>query len=201
MKKRNQVKITEQFIKIFFNKLNKFKKIISPQPRPVLAGIWSNKKEFISAIQFLKEKQYSDFSVITPCPIHGMEELLGIRRSWIPWVTFVFGLGGCLFGTWFTWWTSAVDWPLIIGGKPFWSLPAFVPVIFECTILLGALSSVGALLYACGLPAIDPPILDRSLTSHKFAVFFYLDRCKHSSDELEKTLKNLGVQSFVNSVF
>ena len=42
-----------------------------------------------------------------------------------------FGLAGCAFGTWFTWWTSAVNYPLIIGGKPFWSLPAFIPIIFE----------------------------------------------------------------------
>ncbi len=168
---------------------------------PVLAGIWADEKEFISAIKELKTKGHKGFSAITPFPVHGLEELLEIKRSWIPWVTFVFGLSGCLFGLWFTWWTSAVNWPLIIGGKPFWSLPAFIPVIFECTILFSALSSVAALLVVCGLPAVDPPVLDKNLTSHKFAVFFKLSDKKCSTDELKNLLKSLSAEQVVQSNF
>ena len=178
-----------------------FKELLSPETEPVLAGIWSDKTVFLSAIKNLKQKGYKKISAITPCPIHGLEELLEIKRSWIPWVTFVFGLTGCLFGLWFTWWTSAVNWPLIIGGKPFWSLPAFIPVIFECTILLGALSSVGALLYACGIPSIDPPVLDKDLSSHKFAIYFKLKEKNQTSGELEQELKALGAERVIHSEF
>ncbi len=177
------------------------KQLVSAKPIAVLAGVWSEQGHFLSAVKQLKAGQYKGFFVTTPFPVHGLEELLEIKRSWIPWVTFIFGLGGCLFGLWFTWWTSAVSWPLIIGGKPFWSLPAFVPVIFECTILLGALSSVGALLYACGLPAVDPPIIDPDLTSHKFAVIFDLSKEKKSSQELEKVLQQLGAENVIHSHF
>jgi hypothetical protein len=52
---------------------------------------------------------------------------------------------------WLTWWTSVVDWPINVGGKPLFSLPAFIPIIFELTILFAALSSVAALVYHCGL--------------------------------------------------
>ncbi len=181
--------------------LSNFKEIIAPQTEAVLAGIWSDEEGFLSAVKGLKQKGFHEFSAITPCPIHGLEEMMGIKRSWIPWVTFVFGLGGCLFGLWFTWWTSAVNWPLNVGGKPLWSLPAFIPVIFECTILLGALASVGALFYVCGLPSVDPPILHKDLSSHKFALFFSLEKEKKSSKELEAVLTSLGAEEIIYSEF
>jgi len=181
--------------------LLKLKSQLMPETEPVLAGIWSDEGSFLTAIKSLKQKGYKNMEAITPCPIHGLEDLLEIKRSWIPWVTFIFGLAGCLFGLWFTWWTSAVDWPLNIGGKPLWSLPAFIPVIFECTILLGALSSVGALLYACGIPSVDPPVLDKDLTSHKFALYFPLKDKDQTSEELEKELMSLGAQKVIQSEF
>ena len=89
-----------------------------------------------------------------PFPLHEVDEVIGIQRSFIPWVTFGFGTFGCLFGLWFTWWTSAVDWPINVGGKPMWSLAAFMPVIFELTILFAALSSVAALFFVCRFPKV-----------------------------------------------
>ena len=187
--------------------LEKIQKKLAPEGKPVLAGIWSNEQAFLSAIKSLKEKGYKQFSAITPCPVHGLEELLEIKRSWIPYITFIFGSAGCLFGLWFTWWTSAVNWPLIVGGKPLWSLPAFIPIIFECTILLGALSSVGALFYACRIPSVDPPVLDPDLTSHKFAIYFSIKGQKISHNEqaaiedLEQHLKSFGAQKVLHTSF
>ena len=179
----------------------KIKSLVQRDTQPVLAGIWSEEELFMSAVKQLKAKGRKNFHAVTPCPVHGLEELMEIKRSWIPWVTFVFGLFGCLFGLWFTWWTSAVNWPLIIGGKPFWSLPAFIPVIFECTILLSALSSVGALLYACGLPSIDPPVLDKDLTSHKFALVFKLSDKTCSTEELKNLLNDLKAEKTIQGKF
>ena len=199
MSKVAEKKSKQTFLARFADLLLQVKERLAPETEPVLAGIWSDEESFLSAIKNLKQKGYKKMSTITPCPVHGLEELLEIKRSWIPWVTFVFGSTGCLFGLWFTWWTSAVDWPLIIGGKPFWSLPAFIPVIFECTILLGALSSVAALFYACKIPSVDPPVLDKDLTSHKFALYFNLKDKKQSSEELEKELLAVGAEKIIHS--
>ena len=174
------------------SRLASFVEIVSPPPSRVFCGIWSDEGTFVKAVKELKSKGYKNFSAITPFPVHGLEEKMDIKRSWIPWVTFLFGLTGCSFGLWFTWFTSAVSWPLNIGGKPMWSLPAFIPVIFELTILFAALSTVGALLYACGLPRLLPPILDKGLSSNKFAIYFPLATKKKSIDELKTTLKLLG---------
>ena len=193
--------MNQKFLTKLENLLQMVKDKVSSPVEQVLAGIYPDEKSFISAIKGLKQKGFKNILAVTPCPVHGLEDLLEIKRSWIPWVTFVFGSVGCLFGLWFTWWTSAVDWPLIVGGKPLWSLPAFIPVIFECTILLSALSSVAALLYACGIPCVDPPVLDKDLTSHKFAVYFKLKQKKHSAEELEKELKALGAEKILHSEF
>ena len=129
-----------------------------------VAGIWADEHELVKAAAKVREAGFQKFEAISPFPLHGIDDAMGIPRSFIPWVTFTFGLLGCSFGVWLTWWTSAVDWPLNIGGKPMWSLAAFIPVIFECTILFAALSSVAAMILVNGLPKINPPVLDPDLT-------------------------------------
>jgi len=135
------------------------------------AGIWEDEHQFVEAARKTRESGVEGFEAISPFPLHGIDEAMGIPRSFIPWVTFFAGLTGGTFGLWFTWWTSAVNWPINIAGKPMWSLPAFIPIIFELTILFGALSSVGALIYICGLPKVDPPVIDPDLSCHKFGLF------------------------------
>jgi hypothetical protein len=135
---------------------------------------------------------YRDFDTLSPFPIHGMDAAMGLGRSAIPWVTFFAGLFGCSFGLWFTWWTSAVDYPLNVGGKPLWSLPAFIPILFELTILFGALSSVGAMFILNGLPKVDPPIIDPDITCSKFALFIPETEKGYSPEKAEEHLKSIG---------
>ncbi len=157
-----------------------------------IAGIWLDEHKMVKAAREARKSGLTKFDAISPFPLHDIDEAMGIPLSFIPWVTFIFGLGGCAFGLWFTWWVAAVDWQLIVGGKPFWSLPAFIPVIFECTILFAALSSVGALIMLCGLPKIDPPVIDPDLTSHKFALFVPEDDTGFNAANIEKMFKDMG---------
>src|SRR5437868_14716011 len=107
-----------------------------------IAGIWTEESKVVHAALKTRESGFIKFDAITPYPVHGMEEACGIKRSWIPYVTMVMGTVGLLAGLLLTWWTSAVDWPINVGGKPNFSLPAFIPILFELTILFAALSSV-----------------------------------------------------------
>ena len=169
----------------------------SEPPESVVAGLFNEEEIFLKAVKEMKGVQ--GLSAVTPYPVHGLEELLKIKRSWIPWVTFVFGLLGLTAGFLLTWFTSVVSWPLVIGGKPFLSLPAFIPIIFECTILFSALATVGALFYICGLPKINPPILDKDLTSHKFAL--YCPMAKNDQKQVETQLKELGAEKIIITDF
>jgi len=178
----------------------KLKNLSRYQAQMGVAGLWEEEHLFLQAVQQAHKNKIKNFVAITPYPVHGLEEAMHIPRSWIPWVTFSFGLGGCLFGLWFTWWTSAVDWPVIVGGKPMFSLPAFIPVIFELTILFAALSSIVALFYACGLPHIDPPVIDPALSSHKFGLFVPVKK----SQNLENTkslVKELQPKQVIEAEF
>ena len=82
----------------------------------------------------------------SPHPVHGLDEVMGIRPSRLPFVTLAGGIAGLALGLWLQYWASASDWPLNVGGKPFDSFPAFVPVAFELTILVAGLATVAGVL-------------------------------------------------------
>ncbi|GIL17824.1 MAG: hypothetical protein BroJett040_15750 [Oligoflexia bacterium] len=166
-----------------------------------IAGIFLTEEQVVKAAHKTREMGFTKFEALSPYPIHGMEEACGIKRSWIPYVTFIAGLTGMTAGLLFTWWTSAVNWTLNIGGKPFWSLPAFIPIIFELTILFAALSSVAAMLYACGIPKVSPPIIDKDITSHKFAVFIPHDDTGYDEKKVEDLMKSLGAAEVKKAEF
>ncbi len=181
--------------------VNRLEALVSCKGEAGIAGLWSDEHQLVAAAKKVREAGFTKFEAISPFPLHGIDEAMHIPRSFIPNVTFVFGLLGFAFGTWFTWWTSAVNWPIVIAGKPLWSLPAFIPVIFECTILLAALSSVAALLFVCGLPKVNPPIIDASLTSHRFALFVPMSTLGTRVAELESLMKSMGADEVRRTEF
>lgn len=157
-----------------------------------IAGIWLEEHKILEAAHKCRSAGFKKFDTITPYPVHGMEDAMDIKRSNIPYVTFIAGLLGGGSGLLLTWWTSAVNWPINVGGKPPFSLPAFIPIIFELTILFAALFSVGSLFYFCGLPKVDPPLIDLDLTSHKFALFIPKDDVGYDENKITELFKQLG---------
>ncbi|MGE0764023.1 MAG: DUF3341 domain-containing protein [Bdellovibrionales bacterium] len=168
---------------------------------PGVAGIWLDEHKLVEAAAKTRAAGFKKFEAISPFPLHGIDDAMGIPRSFIPWITFIFGLAGFTFGVWFTWWSSAVDWPVRVGGKPMWSIPAFVPIMFECTILFGALSSVGAMILLNGLPKVDPPIIDPDLSSHKFALFIPQTAPGFDAAKIEQLFKSLGASEVKRTEF
>lgn len=175
--------------------------LVRPKGKKGVAGIWLDEQELVKAARKVRESGFKKVEAITPCPVHGLDEALDIPLSFIPWVTFTFGLMGASFGLWFTWWTFSVNWPINIGGKPQFALPAYIPIIFECTILLGALSSVLACFIACGMPSVEPPTIDPDLTSHKFALFIPEGDSGYDSSKLEKMFRDLGAKEIKHTEF
>lgn len=157
-----------------------------------IAGIFLDEETVVNAARKVRESGFSKFDAISPYPIHAMEEACGIKRSPIPYVTFAAGVVGLLAGLSFTYYTSVIDWAVNVGGKPMFSLPAFIPIIFELTVLFAALSSVGAFFYLCGMPKVDPPVIDKDLTCHKFAIFIPENETGYNSERVEKMLTELG---------
>jgi len=148
--------------------LDRFRK---PGPTRAVLALYEDPDRLLSAAAVAREHGFQGMDAFTPYPVHGLSEMLGIRKSWIPYVTLVMGLTGATLGLYFEIWTSAFDWPINVGGKPFISLPAFIPVTFESGVLIGGTMTLAALLLACGLPNLGKPILDRSITDDRFALY------------------------------
>src|SRR3989338_9606741 len=139
-----------------------------------LLGIIGFFKDPFHLLKAAKETQTRNFKhcdAYTPFPIHGLDHLLGQKRSKVPWVTLVLGLTGCFGGFGLEIFASAIAWPINVGGKPFVSLPAFVPIGFECTILLGGLATVAAMFMFCRLPNLQSRVLDEKITDNVFALY------------------------------
>ncbi|MEZ4271155.1 MAG: DUF3341 domain-containing protein [Myxococcota bacterium] len=114
----------------------------------------------IEASRRVREAGYRRIDAYSPMPLHALDEALGIRRTILPWIVLVGGILGGLGGLFLQYWTSAVDYPLNIGGRPLASWPAFIPITFECTILVAGLSTVVGLFALCDLPKPYHPIFD-----------------------------------------
>jgi hypothetical protein len=96
----------------------------------------------------------------SPFPIHGMEKAMGLKASPVPWFVLVLALTGAALGMLLQWWVSTQAYALVVSGKPYFSWPAFVPIMFECAVLGGALGAIFGFLILARLPRHHHPLFD-----------------------------------------
>ncbi len=126
-----------------------------------ITALFDNPDSIINAAKRVVSEGYKKFDVNTPYPLHGMDPAMGLKRSKLGFVTLFFGFSGTAFILLFMYWTMSVNYPLVIGGKPYFSLPAFIPITFEFTVLLAALSTVfGMIMAFFNLPYNNHPLHD-----------------------------------------
>jgi hypothetical protein len=135
---------------------------------------------------------YRRMDAYSPFPIEELHEALGAHHTRLPLIVLMGGILGCLGGYSLQYWISAVAYPINVGGKPFHSWPAFIPVTFECTILAAALSAVLGMLALNGLPTPYHPVFNVP----RFALasrnrFFLLIEAKDGKFDLEGTRRFL----------
>lgn len=130
------------------------------------SAVWGALAEFttpgglLKASEGLRDAGYRHWDAHTPFPVHGLERAMGLKRSLVPLFVLVLGLGGAAGGMLLQWWVSTTAYPLVISGKPFFSWPAFVPIMFECGVLGGALGAVFGFLALSKLPRHHHPLFD-----------------------------------------
>ncbi len=143
------------------------------QSKEVLFGLYDDEEILLDAIRKANAEHLDIMDVYTPFPVHGLDPLLGLAESRLHIVGFIFGALGALTAFGFMTWVFTRDWPIIFGGKPYWSVPAFIPVVFELTVLFAAIGMVVTFYTICGLgPGVVNPILDERITDDKFCIAF-----------------------------
>lgn len=197
------------------------------QTQPVTSGagetetapLWGYMAEFDSPAAIMDAAKkvcsagYRWWDCHTPFPVHGLDKAMGIKPTWIPIFVFFGGLTGLTIGLILQWYTNAVSWDMwalvwvrgydfLISGKPMISWPAWIPVMFELTILLSALTTVGTVLLFNGLPSLYHPTLKSPkfarATDDRFFVVIEARDPKFSvtkTRELLESLKPLSVET------
>lgn len=159
-----------------------------------VVGIFDDEDVLLKAVRKIRDSGVKIHEVYSPFPVHGLDEELGYRRTRLPIAAFLFGLTGTSLGLTMQIWMLGYDWPMIIGGKNFASLPPFIPVIFELTVLLAALGMVATFMIASDMkPYKWPRQFDIRSTDdkHVMAIDLAMNSAKNKSD-LERILKDSG---------
>lgn len=110
--------------------------------RRLLIGVFECEEDILNATRASRTMGYKFVDAYAPYAVHGLDEAMGLPPSRLPWVCFALGLAGAAFKVWFEFWTTSVNWPVNVGGKPWNSLPAFVPITFEVMVLTAGVSTV-----------------------------------------------------------
>lgn len=159
-----------------------------------ILAIFNDEEDLIKGAEKVRDKNIKIYDFYTPFPVHGLDDLLGIKRSVLPYVTFAAGATGLGIALALQIFTSAIDWPTNIGGKPFLSLPAFIPVSFELTVLFAAHSTVLAFLVLNKLyPGKEPVIFHPEQTDDKFVLA--IEKEHGDFDMVSELLKSNGAES------
>ena len=153
--------------------------------RPPIYGLmaeFSDPNELIAAIRQARAGGYRRMDAYTPYPIEEVAEELGIHHNRLPMIVLIGGIVGMISGYALQYWTSVIDYPINVGGRPLHSWPAFIPVTFETTVLGAALSAVLSMLALNRLPMPHHPLFNVPRFALSTNDRFFL--CIHGTDPL-----------------
>jgi len=145
--------------------------IVKIKKQDCVVAVFDDDTTLLDALQVAMDKKYDIIDIFTPFPVHGIEKVIGMKRSNLAIAAFVFGCVGLTFGLSLTGYTMYYDWPMNIGGKPTWPIISFIPILFECTVLISALGMVATFLTISKLgPGVQNIIYDTRATADRFVV-------------------------------
>jgi len=162
--------------------------------KDVLFGLYDDEEILLDAIKEAKTEHLDIDDVYTPFPVHGLDPILGLSESRLHIAGFVYGICGTMLAFGFMTWVFTSNWPIIFGGKPYFSVPSFIPITFELTVLFASVGMVITFFTICGLgPGIENPILHERITDDKFCISFDASNAsKESINKFENFLKRTG---------
>jgi hypothetical protein len=136
-------------------------------------GLYDDETDLLNAVRHANKDHLEIYDVYSPFPVHGLDPLLGLSESRLHIAGFIYGMLGTLTAFLGMTWIFTKDWPIIFGGKPYWSVPAFIPITFELTVLFAAIGMTVTFYVVNGQgPGVNNPILHDRITDDKFCIAF-----------------------------
>jgi mono/diheme cytochrome c family protein len=162
-----------------------------------VTALFDTPDQIIHAAEKVSGSGYTEFDVNTPYPVHGMDRAMKLKPSKLGFVTLFFGLSGAAFALLFMFWALSIDYPMIIGGKPFFAMPAFIPITFEVTVLLATLSTViGMLTFFFKYPENNHPLHDteymKNVSLDKFGICILASDKSFEESKVKELLRSTG---------
>jgi len=165
------------------------------RPYAIMAE-FENPARTLHAAEKIKAQGFRNWDVFSPFPIHGMDRAMGIKNSKVGWFSFIGGCTGYATGMLMIWFMNAVDYPIVIGGKPMFSPFYSFPPSYELTILFGSFGALLGMLFLNRLPRLHHPLLKNprfALASHdRFYVVIETNDPKYSETVTRQLLVSLG---------
>jgi hypothetical protein len=162
-------------------------------PTPGVLGVFAHLDATVDAVKRLRADGHTDFTVYSPIPRHELEDALEQPTSPVRMFTLIGGITGCAVGTWITLYMS-YDWPVVVGGKPIGAIPPYVVIMFEMTILFGALSTILGIVFNAVFAARRRGTIlwDPRFTNDKFGIF--VPAAADAAAGLESALRRSGAE-------
>lgn len=136
-----------------------------------VVGCFEEESVLFDAVKKVRKAGYKIHDVYTPMPIHGLDQVMGLRDTSLHTAGFIYGISGLTVALSFISWVFTSDWPLNIGGKPHFALPAWIPIMFELTVLFAAVGMVLTFCYLCQLaPFVKKHHFHLRATDDKFVM-------------------------------
>lgn len=162
---------------------------------PELHGIlaeYDTPDQLVSAATKVRDAGFEKWDTYSPFPVHGIDAAMGIKMTILPWLTLCAGLTGLATAITMQWWMNAYDYPWLISGKPIWSIPANVPIMFELTVLFSAITTLVGMLMLNGLPhpshALDHVKRFARVTDDKFFLLIQAADAKFDEQDTRKLI-------------
>ena len=124
-----------------------------------LVAAFDTTPDFYHACEQVRDAGFSQWDALTSFPVHGLDAAMGIRRSKVPRFSLVGGITGFCTGMTLIWWTGAYEYPLIVGGKPYFSPMFAFPISYELTILFTAFATIFGMFFLNKLPMHYHPVM------------------------------------------
>ncbi|MBC7885128.1 MAG: DUF3341 domain-containing protein [Saprospiraceae bacterium] len=165
--------------------------------KELIFGLYDDEEDLLRAVRTAVDDHMDIYDVYSPFPVHGLDPLLKLEESRLHQAGFIYGAIGTLTAFLGMTWIFTKDWPNIFGGKPYWSVPAFIPITFETTVLFSAIGMTVTFYVINGLgPGVVNTYLDDRITDDKFCIAF--DKSSVSTERAELFFRTTGA-SEVNS--